>query len=421
MRLYLKNIGKLSEVDIELNGITVIAGENNTGKSTVGKVLYSVFNSYYNIENQIENEKIQNISKILDMFYREIMNRITSRLDTRDIAKTILENETDYISNLEKLKEDTIDLIAQYDDNFVSKIHMNEDVLNVTINRIVTILSISRTEILEKILEIKLKSEFNGNINNIYLYNDAKISLTIRDDEINIDIKKDEIINVSNEFSLDTEIIYIDDPFVLDDYRRVIYNTSMQDHRNRLKNIIFSDNVKENILDEIIVNKKLNIIFDKINPICNGSIVRGGMGYNYQTNHSEKPLNIRNLSTGLKSFVILKTLLQNGSIEENGTIILDEPEIHLHPEWQILFAEIIVLLQKEFNLHILLTTHSPYFLEAIEVYSAKYKIDDKCKYYLSENKGEVAYINDVTDNTESIYQKLARPFQNLENERYSDD
>ena len=55
------------------------------------------------------------------------------------------------------------------------------------------------------------------------------------------------------------------------------------------------------------------------------------------------------------------------------------------------------------------------------LYSAKYKIDDKCKYYLSENKGEVAYINDVTDNTESIYQRLARPFQNLENERYSDD
>lgn len=420
MRLYLKNIGKLSEANVELNGITVIAGENNTGKSTVGKVLYSVFNSYYKIENQIENEKLQSISRILDMLYREIMTRITSRLDTRDIAKTILEHETDYIRNLEKLKEDIIVLIAPYDDNFVSKVNMNADTLNVTINRIINILSISRTEILEKIIENKLKSEFNGNINNVYLYNDAKISLNIRNDEINIDIKKDEVTNVSNEFSLDTEIIYIDDPFILDDYRRAIYSTP-QDHRNRLKNIIFSDNINDNIVDEIITNKKLDSIFDKINPICNGSIVRGGMGYNYKTNHSEKPLNIRNLSTGLKSFVILKTLLQNGSIQDNGAIILDEPEVHLHPEWQILFAEIIVLLQKEFNLHILLTTHSPYFLEAIEVYSAKYKIDDKCKYYLSENKGEVAYINDVTDNTESIYQRLARPFQNLENERYSDD
>ncbi len=33
---------------------------------------------------------------------------------------------------------------------------------------------------------------------------------------------------------------------------------------------------------------------------------------------------------GLKTFVILKMLLTSGVIERNGTIILDEPEIHLH-------------------------------------------------------------------------------------------
>ena len=54
MRLTLKNIGKIKEAEVELNGITVIAGENNTGKSTVGKVLYSVFNSFYKLEEQIK-------------------------------------------------------------------------------------------------------------------------------------------------------------------------------------------------------------------------------------------------------------------------------------------------------------------------------------------------------------------------------
>ncbi len=44
MRLTIKNIGKIDEADIELNGITVIAGENNTGKSTVGKTLFCVLN-----------------------------------------------------------------------------------------------------------------------------------------------------------------------------------------------------------------------------------------------------------------------------------------------------------------------------------------------------------------------------------------
>ena len=66
----------------------------------------------------------------------------------------------------------------------------------------------------------------------------------------------------------------------------------------------------------------------------------------YQLKSAERALSVKNLSTGLKTFVILKTLLTNGTIETNGTVILDEPEIHLHPEWQLLFAELIVLLNK---------------------------------------------------------------------------
>ena len=130
---------------------------------------------------------------------------------------------------------------------------------------------------------------------------------------------------------------------------------------------------------------------------------------------------MRNLSTGLKTFVILKTLLLNGGIEYNGVVILDEPEIHLHPEWQLLFAELIVLLHKEFDVHILLNTHSPYFLRAIQVYSAKYELADKCRYYLSENSGNQAATTDVSDDIERIYARLSKPLQDLEDERWRDD
>ena len=69
-------------------------------------------------------------------------------------------------------------------------------------------------------------------------------------------------------------------------------------------------------------------------------------------------------------------------------------------------------------MHILLTTHSPYFLEAIEVYSKKYEIVEKCKYYLSENKNNFSSIKDVTNDLEKIYKKLAAPFQKLEDIEY---
>ena len=49
MKLIIKNIGKLKNAEVEINGITVITGENNTGKSTVGKVLWSIFSSFYKV------------------------------------------------------------------------------------------------------------------------------------------------------------------------------------------------------------------------------------------------------------------------------------------------------------------------------------------------------------------------------------
>lgn len=41
MRFQIRNIGAIGTADIEIDGITIIAGENNVGKSTVGKSLYA--------------------------------------------------------------------------------------------------------------------------------------------------------------------------------------------------------------------------------------------------------------------------------------------------------------------------------------------------------------------------------------------
>ncbi len=169
-------------------------------------------------------------------------------------------------------------------------------------------------------------------------------------------------------------------------------------------------------MEELVISDRLNHIFEILNGICEGSLSNTEEGYLYTAPKLSKPLFLSNMSTGFKTFLILKTLLTNGSIEDGGTIILDEPEIHLHPQWQLVFAELIVLIQKEFHLHVLMNTHSPYFLRAIQVYSAKHETANVCKYYLSERTGEQAAIVDVTDVIDRIYAKLFYPLQKLEDE-----
>ena len=55
MELKISNIGKVTNAEIILKGITVIAGENNTGKSTIGKALFAAFNSMYQLNQKTIN------------------------------------------------------------------------------------------------------------------------------------------------------------------------------------------------------------------------------------------------------------------------------------------------------------------------------------------------------------------------------
>ena len=63
MKLSIKNFAKIKNADITIDGITVIAGENNTGKSTVGKILFSLFNSLSNVNEKILEERLKEIEK----------------------------------------------------------------------------------------------------------------------------------------------------------------------------------------------------------------------------------------------------------------------------------------------------------------------------------------------------------------------
>ena len=422
MKLSIRNVGKLKEADVEINGITVITGENDTGKSTVGKVLWSVFNSFYKVYEQIEKERIDFVNEQIYSYIRNLDKSDNVKKKTLDMATDIIQNYSIYYRNEENIKSYIIKKFKE--NNYFIDNERTEEL----IASIYTILNIIDTQIISFIIDEKLSVEFNEEIINkkIGKGSFANIELNIRNKILNFNIE--EGIDVAGEFvenlkgdiddfDLATEAVFIDNPFIIDDIEN-IFEQKKKNYRQHLVSKLYY-NRNENIIKKMYVNEKLEKIYKKLNSIASGKITIKNLDVYYKD--SEIEINAKNLSTGLKTFAIIKMLLQNGTLEENGTIILDEPEIHLHPEWQLKFAELIVLLQKEFSMHILLTTHSPYFVSAIEVFSEKYKIDDKCKYYVAENKGNSGVIKDITGNTNIIFKKMARPFQDLENIRYTYD
>ena len=62
---------------------------------------------------------------------------------------------------------------------------------------------------------------------------------------------------------------------------------------------------------------------------------------------------MKNTASGIKEIGIIQILLSHRKLKDNSFLIIDEPEVNLHPKWQVKFAEILVLLAQRLNIHIL--------------------------------------------------------------------
>lgn len=122
-----------------------------------------------------------------------------------------------------------------------------------------------------------------------------------------------------------------------------------------------------------------------------------------------------NVASGVKSFGVIQLLLAADIINENKMLIWDEPENHLHPKWQIEFAHLLVNLAKA-GIPVVVSSHSPYFIQGIRYFSRKEQIDKYVNYYLAEETEDgLADINEVTNDLNRIFTKLAEPLNEIMN------
>lgn len=92
MKLYLNNVGVIKDSTIMLDGLTVITGKNSSGKTTVGKTMYSLLSASNDLEEAFENSKRRYIiSKISDVGKVLKISRLVSfRLNESHRSKDLL-------------------------------------------------------------------------------------------------------------------------------------------------------------------------------------------------------------------------------------------------------------------------------------------------------------------------------------------
>lgn len=430
MILSIQNINKVQEAQIKLNGLTVIAGENGSGKSTIGKMLFSVVQVLKSTQEKSLSKSDNLLDKHIQALYTRIKSiqklRIQSIYNTLpreyQIKKMLIDGEIT-ISQLHEGVTSFIDQIGDITPR--TKANIEKDLKS--IERIIEMRS-NRAAVQASSIQSLIESEFMNS------------ACSVGTDMSNVLFDLSDTDGSSLSFSIENNIVkevncrgreyledatYVESPLYLHMIETLRYSmqyveiegprvyarsgmipTHIKDFVNKMA---YAKAVSDNSLNE---NKEFISHVEKI--------MKGSFQFNKDTNrlnyvsdgHSFSPINT---ASGTKSFGVLQLLLQSEIIGPNKVLIWDEPENHLHPEWQVHFADVILQLVQA-GIPIVISTHSPYFLQAIRYFSAKYGAEKNVDYYFAEiGETGLSKINEVTDNLNLVFSKLAEPLHHIMN------
>mgnify|MGYP000871137946 FL=1 len=467
MDIELKNIALIEEGNLELKGITLIADENDSGKSTIGKTLFTTLTTLNNFEKEFLTSLSQRVIRVSFLLKELLDDRLKNEIKSTN--EPLLEKITKIIKNLDNfnnkinhnfikieindkafkaLEKIFLELIEETDvlkqdlENYIKKLNEENSLMlqNISffVDTLTTFLSLKVIFNYEKIKISSFQSTFNrefkNNIGNVFLKKEESyVKLDEKDEIIEINIENSNILKVNyGKIKEKNNTIYIESPLILDYIEEICQNfqsfISITDKNYRAKILkkALENEKKIDIVDTVLGKEELyKDLLDRIHKIILGEFEYNKSNKDFIYRKQGYTFDKKNVATGIKSFGIIEILLKNKQLDENTILIIDEPEVHLHPKWQIKYVEILILISKELGVKILLNSHSPYLIRAMEVYRKTYNYEDNIKFYTLTDctEGKSKKLIDVTNNLNQIFDKLIEPYEILRevDERYSDD
>ena len=402
MELQLKNIGMIKEANVKIDGLTVIAGENDTGKSTVGKALFFI-NEFQNLFiDQLNYNDAINKKPIYEEKLAKLVDKLadfTDGLDEPDFdnmnnmedISTFSSSMSGFTSSFEKLTKE----IAKYE-NILKNIEKWEKKSKNELNELSNNFNLKR-------IQKTFKDFFY-----FELSNDSKLIIDNK-----IGIEKNEIIALNPK--IEKSIIFVETPILANlfsffsklDTIQTQSKYKINDYPYTLRSLYLQLKLPLSLDDFVAKNN----ILDNLKDVINGELNIGGNG-ELIFQRDNKEFHILSVATGIKTFGIFQMLLKNNYLTKGSILILDEPEVHLHPKWQLEMAKVIVELVKN-GVKVVVNSHSPYMIQALIKYARDENIVDDSNFYLAQKETEFATFENVNENLNKIFELLAKPMNEV--------
>lgn len=394
IKISVKDFRAIHCADIDLNGITVIAGVNGSGKSTLSKLLYTIFNKVKALDDVYWNAfrlEIQPIEEVC-----------------QQIFDTLKPSGLNYLFGIdvEGLRNDVQKAISLLTDSY------SQD------EKIKRLLSIIKYNLG---IDIKGKEDLNliMDVFNeaVARYEDRKRNRPFKElgNEIASELQEDNIINkvsVSEYgytfFGPGVESVpllhsvkfctYIDTPKKLE----VPFSYSEWDYINSQKDAAYNQEISKYLSDNILKGE--------------ASYSEQWKTLIYQRNDGQT-FDLSQSATGVQAFAFLQLLLKKGLINDRSLIIIDEPEAHLHPQWIVEYAKVLVELNKKTKARFFIATHSTDMVSALRYISEKEETLDHLSYYRAVPADADAYTYDYQNmgtDIEPIFESFNKSYELIE-------
>ncbi|MDV7613710.1 AAA family ATPase [Acinetobacter baumannii] len=431
MKIIIKNIGTISEATIELNSLTVIAGENNSGKTTISKIVYAIGQASSSFPVDYKRHQYNECRRLYDeltmIIHRFGKNSMILNKDGEfdvilailsDIRRSPEVNEYDYFLVKELIGK--IDFILDDSEN-KSKLLERLELILVKLEEFYY--NYNHNDPIDKFIYRALKNEFSDEILN-KKNNATEAFLALYEDEnllFEITFNDKNIISFSshcNSLPIKDSTL-IEGPYIFQ-LAPIIHDMTFRESLSR-KNTKINSRVPYHILDlcsKLDGSKNIEdseCVFSplwSLKEFYDGNIeFKRDIG-SFELIQGNLNFNVNNVSSGVKSIAILDLLCRGDFINRDSILIIDEPETNLHPKWQKIYAKVLVDLASS-GTNILVNTHSPYMLEALKIYNDKAVKLSNNKFYFSRKKDNVIIFNDTEGNIVPIIDALSAPLYDL--------
>lgn len=419
MELEVMGIGRVAEAHIRLDGITVIAGENNTGKSTIGKAALALIDGRFDLDR-----------RMTDATRRAIQQAVRSGMVPSDEDETWAERRQTILQVHEQTDRFLASTVMGVED-FIDALHSDgirlQDVDAVR-SQIETAMNMRLTEYAASQIDLRLSSLFDEDaLSRVDGYVRGHRLVLHTDDGAMTSMSwdmPDEHVFDGDSFA-GPNAVWVDTPALIENlegmFRRGLYGRAREDDRHVAMRAIIDAEYKA-IVEEWRPDSRVMEVMREIKNITPVSLDRRPdmRGSRFQDRtlqvRDDEALKLHNASMGVKSLLMVHWLLSTGVVRAGTVLILDEPEIHLHPKWQLSYARILVMMAQRMDVKVLVTTHSPYFLDALHVYMEHAGMLDRFHVYLpTMDEHSMDVFNEADESTQADYMmQLAAPFDELD-------